>query len=593
MITEEAVLSCREFEGGLPLYEFFKKLRSILTGPYPGFFREELRTLKEDEIRELEASGNRCADWSGIQVSSGFTTQNICNSLFLGKCFLGNFTGIPENPVFDELPPGIRNSTVSNSAVGDNCLVHNVSLLSGFHVEKESVLIDCGRICCSDLLDSWITGNICPGNETGGREFPLLPGIPLSTAVDAGMGERKEQTAENLFRFRKDYSEFLEGNAALIGAGSRISGSRLVENCLIGPGAVIDCASEVSGSLIVGGGDAPAVIRGGAVVRRSILRPGAVVDTFSVVLDSYLAESVHVEKHAKISGSFCAKGCGIGEGEVTASLLGPYTAMHHQSLLIAALWPEGRGNIGYGANVGSNHTGRAPDQECRIGEGCFFGLGCCIKYPSDFSRAPHTIIATGVVLPPVKLEFPYSLIVEEQGTLLLKPGWVWGASAFTLLRNRDKYARRGDGVRPLFSEAAIQATEKALLKIRDSDPDIPAGLVLRDRDRLQGIESYMAILRYAVFEYTVQYPDSEFTARLLSSGLYELASGKSRELLRDSGYVKEQFDLERTALLKRSLRSLERDRERGESVLGSLYSESHREEGPLISALRRELDSTD
>lgn len=31
--------------------------------------------------------------------------------------------------------------------------------------------------------------------------------------------------------------------------------------------------------------------------------------------------------------------------------------------LRVALWPEGRGNVAYGANVGSNHTGKLADQE--------------------------------------------------------------------------------------------------------------------------------------------------------------------------------------------------------------------------------------
>ena len=52
----------------------------------------------------------------------------------------------------------------------------------------------------------------------------------------------------------------------------------------------------------------------------------------------------------------------------STSLVGPFVAFHHQALLIAAYWPEGKGNIAYGANVGSNHTGKAPDQEIRPGE---------------------------------------------------------------------------------------------------------------------------------------------------------------------------------------------------------------------------------
>ena len=75
-----------------------------------------------------------------------------------------------------------------------------------------------------------------------------------------------------------------------------------------------------------------------------------------------------------------------------------------------ALWFEGKGNIGYGANIGSNHTGRLPDQECIAGEGVFFGLGCSVKYPCNLHNAPYSIIASGVTLRPQKVDMPFSLL---------------------------------------------------------------------------------------------------------------------------------------------------------------------------------------
>jgi len=52
-----------------------------------------------------------------------------------------------------------------------------------------------------------------------------------------------------------------------------------------------------------------------------------------------------------------------------------------------------KGNVAYGAKIGSNHTGRSADQEIIVGEGVFFGLGSLIKFPSNLSASPYTIIA--------------------------------------------------------------------------------------------------------------------------------------------------------------------------------------------------------
>ena len=153
---------------------------------------------------------------------------------------------------------------------------------------------------------------------------------------------------------------------------------------------------------------------------------------------------------AKVSHSLLGEGSHVSSGECISSLVGRLVGFHHQSLLISAYWPEGRGNVGYGANVGSNHTGRLPDQEIRAGEGVFYGLGCCVKFPANFQGAPYSIIASGTVCLPQKNEMPFSLIstpVEavpglSPGINEIFPGWVLSDSVFTVVRNEAKFRDR-------------------------------------------------------------------------------------------------------------------------------------------------------
>src|SRR5262249_14648712 len=125
----------------------------------------------------------------------------------------------------------------------------------------------------------------------------------------------------------------------------------------------------------------------------------------------------------------------LAEGEISSSLIGPLVGFHHQSMLIATFWPTGRGNVGYvyssaqgvlshpfyfrryGANCGSNHTSRVSDQSMWPGEGVFFGLGSSLKFPLNLSRAPYSVIATGVVFGPGRLDFPFSLITTHTANL--------------------------------------------------------------------------------------------------------------------------------------------------------------------------------
>jgi hypothetical protein len=191
-------------------------------------------------------------------------------------------------------------------------------------------------------------------------------------------------------------------------------------------------ASTVDNVTLLSGKDEVTVVAGGAFVKDALLQWGAHIDTMACVDGAVVCEHGHVDRHGKLLGSFLGPMSGVSEGEVSSSLVGPLLGFHHQALLIAALWPEGKGNVGYGANVGSNHTSKAPDQEIRPGEGTFFGLGTSIKFPSNFQNAPYTIVATGVCTLPQKVEFPFSLINSPGESIVglspaineISPGWV-------------------------------------------------------------------------------------------------------------------------------------------------------------------------
>jgi hypothetical protein len=218
----------------------------------------------------------------------------------------------------------------------------------------------------------------------------------------------------------------------------------------VGDEAAIEGATAILNTTILSHRDERSHVGDGVVIRDSLIQWGCEVGSGALVENSLLAEHSHAERHVKVSHSLLGPNTGVGEGEVTSALLGPFVGFHHQSLVIATFWPEGKGNIGYGANVGSNHTGKAPDQELWPGEGMFFGLGVNIKFPANFERAPYTIIATGVTTLPQKVEFPFSLINSPAQTFEgvspayneITPAWSLVDNAYALARNESKLRER-------------------------------------------------------------------------------------------------------------------------------------------------------
>jgi len=132
--------------------------------------------------------------------------------------------------------------------------------------------------------------------------------------------------------------------------------------------------------------------------------------------------------------------------------------------LIASLWPEGRGNVSYGAMAGANHTTKAPDQEFLPGEGAFIGLGTKIRFPADFSGAPYSVFASGIETLPQKLLFPFSLVNHPSSAQPnippayneISPASALTDNTYALVRTESKHRSRNRSRRSRFDFAILR-----------------------------------------------------------------------------------------------------------------------------------------
>ncbi|MEW5693794.1 MAG: DUF4954 family protein [Candidatus Hydrogenedentota bacterium] len=254
--------------------------------------------------------------------------------------------------------------------------------------------------------------------------------------------------------------------------GTIITGSGIIRNCRIGKGVRIDGNVFIENSTILDN----AYIGNNVTIKNSLIKNNAIIDTGAIIIESVINSYAEVKHYAIVKNSFIDKGSVVEQAEITASLIGSLTGIHHKSLIIAVRWFEGRGNVGAGALIGSNHTGKAPDQECDVGEGLFFGIGVNIKYPCNFIYAPYTIIATGLTLLPQRLEMPFSLI-NSPSFLYNKispayneilPGWVIDNGAYIIARNEIKFEKRSRDIceyKSIFREEILREVFNAYKRL--------------------------------------------------------------------------------------------------------------------------------
>lgn len=487
-------------------------LETAAEGREPSPLGWKIRPLTAPETLQLERQGCWCQDWTRVRVQEGFETSAVRNATFEGDILLARFSGTVMLPGHVSLPTGIRHAHLRDVVVGNSCL-HDVGLVARQVIHDAAALFRVGSLVASGT-SSFATGHaVQVGLETGGRSVSLFPEMDLELATWLAEHPENSPEREAFTEALAAHAEAVRHRSGVVGEGALILNTATVRNSWIGPHARIDGAQLVRDAAVLSSIDAPTMVRDGAIVEHAVLQHGVRVRSHAIVRSALLCECSGASRHAKVTNAVLGCNTEIQEGEVTSSLVGPLVGFHHQSLLIAAIWPEGRGNVGHGAALGSNHTGRAADQELRPAEGQFFGLSSVVKFPGNFEDAPWTLVATGAHVPPGRFSLPFSLIRDQAGEErpLASPGWMWLHNAWALERAEAKLASRDRTrgklcARPLLHEDLLRCVEsarKALLaspawKTVASDVLPEAGMCrVTESDRNAGVDAYTECLRLA------------------------------------------------------------------------------------------------
>ena len=431
-----------------------------------------LRSLYQHEVQELVHHLNTCSDWTRVKVVvrveeqdanlAGWTSQikhsNLHEDVVLVLSHLGattttidtaaNTSGSNENG--NHIPSTIISHSQLNGVIQystfQNCVIHLSSMISYSTLQNTVIGEHCQIHHCTATATTTTTSNtthepplheqvameISVGAEaTGsGRKLYLQP---EDTMIQVGQQLRRSSTRPVIHAVSTERLTNIVEESCRI-SHSRISGiymhrdTRIQDHCTVSQAILLPDAQIVQG----------------CVVENCILQWNTKI-TQSNVQNTMIMEASSVGPQSIVHASVLGPDTHVSAGEIHASILGPNTNAHHQSLLIGVLWPLGRGNVGYGANVGSNHTGRLPDQECLAGEGTFWGLSTVVKFPVALA-APYCILAAGSQLSPQRITMPFSLLID--GTIV--PGWVLSKSPYTLARSATKFAQRRKAKRHSF-----------------------------------------------------------------------------------------------------------------------------------------------
>jgi hypothetical protein len=313
----------------------------------------EYRNISNGEISILEKQNCRAEDWSDIQVTDSFSTENVQNVFFSGSCRLGNFDGRIRNSSGQEVGCGLYNSGIYNSIIGDNIHISNVQRLSNYHVESDVVIENVNEI---SLHKESTFGNgleIDVLNEGGGRELPIFDRLSSQLAYLIVVYRHDEELINILKDRINEYSAEKRSTIGMIQQGSRICNCNTIQDIFIGINVTINGAQFLENGSIIGESNTTTYVGSGVVAVNFIIQSGSSLDSGAVIENTFIGQGVKIGKQFSAENSvFFANSEGF-HGEAVSIFAGPYTVTHHKStLLIAGMFSFF--NAGSGTNQ-SNH----------------------------------------------------------------------------------------------------------------------------------------------------------------------------------------------------------------------------------------------
>ena len=305
-----------------------------------------MRLLEDVEITMLEEQGCTAENWLAVMVSEEFRPDAVHNVNFYGTVELGAFYDNIEVEEGFWKRSGIRNATLRNVTIGDNCLIENVSgHISGYDIAPGCYIANVGTI--SALATDF--GN---GIELSVLSEAGEPNVVLSDKLTAQLAFLMIQSNAVFKMVKKECAMDADASErGVIGERVRITFTREISNARVGDYCEVQGASRISNTSLMSSDDAPTFIGSDVIIENSIVAQGASVVDGAKVDSCFVGENVHVGKGFTAISSLFFANCFLDNGEANASFLGPFcTARHKSTFLVGGVF------LFYDAAAGVNQS---------------------------------------------------------------------------------------------------------------------------------------------------------------------------------------------------------------------------------------------
>lgn len=378
------------------------------------------RKIIQTEIEQLQQQGCSAENWATVEVKEGFSTEYIHNARFSGVIRLGLFLDTFTRPGGIRKHSGLRNVTLHNVCIEDNCLIENINnYIANYHIGDHTIIENCDLIVTEGISTFGNGVEVAVLNETGGREVVISDKLSAHIAYFMALYRHRPELISRLKEISEYYTNKHSSSTGTIGSNVLITNTGAIKGVRIGENCCIEGASRLQNGSINSSKESPVYIGRGVICDDFIISSGSEVDSGATLLRCFVGQACKLGHNYSASDSLFFSNCQGENGEACAIFAGPFTVTHHKStLLIAGMFSFM--NAGSGSNQSNHMYKLGPIHQGTLERGAKTTSNSYILWPSRVGA--FSLVMGRHVNHSDTTNLPFSYLIEQNNTTYLVPG---------------------------------------------------------------------------------------------------------------------------------------------------------------------------
>lgn len=380
----------------------------------------DYRPLTSEEIEALQHNGCWAEDWTSVNVAEDFAPEHMQQVTLYGEVNIGSFNkSIEVSPGFMK-HTGIKNATLHNVTIGDDCLIENIgTFINNYTIGDECYLCNVATIETTEGATYGEANTISVLNEAGEGNIMLYSDLSSQMAALMVRHAGDKEARERIFQLvRKDVGRRMP-ERGLIGNNVKITNTKEITNCIVNDYCEVSGAERLSDCTLLGNASCSVYVGTGVIAENSIIDYGASITNGANLQDCFVGEACQISNGFSASASVFFANSVMSNGEACAAFCGPFSASHHKSsLLIGGQFSFY--NAGSATNFSNHAYKMGPIHWGALQRGSKTASGSYLFMPAHIGA--YSVCLGKMMSHPDTHLFPFSYVFGEGEKTILIPG---------------------------------------------------------------------------------------------------------------------------------------------------------------------------